>query len=161
MQQQRSRPACPTSIAVNEVTNKTYVANYGKVCLISNTCINAGSVTVIDGATNSATELQLPQPNLPHPVRVALNANTNKIYVANQFSSDVIVIDGNANAVTTSSTASFPYDIAVNLATNRIYVASFSELAVGTSQTVTVIDGTTDATAPINDSKASDRLQSQ
>ena len=36
---------CPVSIAVNPVSNTIYVANLGKVCLINNSCNNAGSVT--------------------------------------------------------------------------------------------------------------------
>jgi YVTN family beta-propeller protein len=149
---------CPVSIAVNPVTNKIYVANLGKFCLISNSCNNEGSVTVIDGATNSATQLEIPSLNLLHPRSVAVNTITNRIYVTNHFSSDAAVIDGSTNAVTMIPTAGLPYDIAANPATNKIYVSSFDAIAVGTQTTVTEIDGASNATVSIVDPKAADPI---
>ncbi len=58
----------PFSVAVNPVTNKIYVANYG-----------SNNVTVIDGATNATTTVAAGT----HPYSVAVNPVTNKIYVAN------------------------------------------------------------------------------
>ena len=145
---------CPAAIQVNSVTNKIYVANYGKTCLIANSCNNAGNITVIDGATNSTVEVDLPQPNLPHPRGIAIDTNRNKIYVANHFSSDVAVIDGSTNAVSTILTAALSYDIAANLATNKFYVTSFDAFAASTGATVTMIDGATNATLPIIDTEA-------
>src|SRR5271165_5007753 len=63
----------PHSVAVNSATNKTYVANYSD-----------GTVTVIDGATNSTTTVTVGF----YPYAVAVNAATNKIYVANSCGSD-------------------------------------------------------------------------
>ena len=60
----------PFALAVNEVTNKIYVANQG-----------SSNVTVIDGATNSTTTVT--DPNANFPFAVAVNPVTNKIYVAN------------------------------------------------------------------------------
>jgi len=142
---------CPVAIQVNSVTNKIYVANYGKTCLIANSCNNAGNITVIDGATNSTVEVDLPQPNLPHPRGIAIDINRNKIYVTNHFSSDVAVIDGSTNTVSTLLTAALPYEIAANLLTNKFYLTSFDASTVSTGATVTVIDGATNATLPIID----------
>lgn len=149
---------CPTAIAVNSVTNKIYVANFGKICLISNSCNNAGRITVIDGMTNSTAEVELPQPNLPHPRGIAVNTTTNKIYVANHYSSNVAAIDGSTNAVTMIPTAGLPYDVAVNLTTNRIYISSFDSIAYGTKTIVTEIDGESNATVPVIDPKAAEPI---
>src|SRR5262249_45112578 len=137
---------------------KIYVANYGKFCIIRDSCNQAGSITIIDGATNSTSGLGIPSPNLPHPVGLAVNTNTNSIYVANQYSTEVHVIDGSTYAVTTIFTPTQPYDIAANLATDRIYVSNFSAISAGSSQTVTAIDGVTDGTTLINDPKAADPI---
>ena len=145
---------CPVAIAMNPASNKIYVANLGKFCIISNSCNNAGSVTVIDGTTDSAFELQLPQPNLPHPRGIAVDSTTNKVYVANHFSSEVAVIDGSTNAITMVSTASLPYDVATNAVTNKIYVSSFDVIVSGTETAITEIDGVTNATHAVTDPKA-------
>ena len=49
------------------------------------------------------------------PYSVAVNPITNKIYVANQSSASVTMIDGATNATTT---------VAVNTVTNQIYVTN-------------------------------------
>ena len=51
---------------------------------------------------------------------------TNKIYVANDGSNNVTVIDGATNATTTVAdrNAYEPYAVAVNPVTNKIYVAN-------------------------------------
>ena len=76
----------PCAVAVNPVTNKVYVANYG-----------GDSVTVIDGATNSTTTVAVGT----MPSAVAVNPVTNKVYVANAGSTIVTVIDGATNSATT------------------------------------------------------------
>jgi len=71
------------------------------------------------------------------PVGVGVNPNTNRIYVANQVSNDVSVIDGATNAVVaTIPVGAGPAGVGVNTTTNRIYVDSEA------SQSVSVIDGT-------------------
>jgi YVTN family beta-propeller protein len=67
------------------------------------------------------------------PVAVAVNATTNKIYVANNRDNTVTVINGATNATTTVPVGQQPVAVAVNEATNNIYVAN-SE-----NDTVTVI----------------------
>jgi len=149
---------CPVAVAINQVTNKIYVANQGKSCLVGNSCNNSGSVTIIDGVTNSATELELPQPNLPHPRGAAVNTTTNEIYVTNHFSSNVAVIDGSTDTITMIPTTNLPYDIVANSVTNKIYVSSFDSLAAGTETTVTEIDGATNIAVSISDPKAADPI---
>jgi len=48
------------------------------------------------------------------PVAVAVNPVTNKIYVANQNSDNVTVIDGATNGTTTLAAGDAPRDVAVN-----------------------------------------------
>jgi YVTN family beta-propeller protein len=142
---------CPVAIAVNPVSNKVYIANEGKFCIIANQCNNAGSVTVIDGATATASQLQLPN-NLPHPSGIAVNTSTNKIFVASR--ADLFVIDGTTNAIDTIAVPNWSYDVAVNPLTNKIFVSSFSSLTPATENAITEIDGATSATTPITDPKA-------
>ena len=83
---------------------------------------------------------------------IAVNTETNKIYVATQFSSAahsgrIFVLDGSTNQVLTSfsdtsSDADQPIAIAINPVTNMIYVANTGGGASGGS--VTVINGATD-----------------
>src|SRR5690242_14802289 len=62
------------------------------------------------------------------PQAVAANPVTNRIYVANLFSSAVTVIDGanNTTATVTLTAGSSPQAVAVNPVTNKIYVANAS-----------------------------------
>ena len=79
------------------------------------------------------------------PVAAAVNPNTNKVYVANQGSDSVSVIDGTTNTVVStvalSATANGvrgPRAITIDTAANLIYVADEA------SQDLAVIDGGTD-----------------
>src|ERR1700709_2490273 len=71
------------------------------------------------------------------PYAVAVNPVTNKVYVANQNSGTVTVIDGATNTTTAVAVEGTPHAVAVNPATNKVYVANLG------SNTVTVIDGAT------------------
>jgi len=152
------------ALAVNQVTNKIYVLNNNTDRAGS----NPGSVTVIDGATNSTTTVT--DPNAISPVEVAVNLVTNKIYVANlgNFSGsnhgNITVIDGATNSTTTitdpaayaAGIDSHGRAVAVNSVTNKIYVAN--ESGTGTVQTpnggVTVIDGATNSVSHVTDPNA-------
>ncbi len=68
---------------------------------------------------------------------------TNKIYVANQISSNVTVIDGTNNSTATVAAPFTPYAVEVNPATNKIYVADLD------SNNMTVIDGTNNSTSTV------------
>jgi YVTN family beta-propeller protein len=147
----------PVAVAVNEATNKIFVANRGD-CSPLGKCQSPGSVTVIDGATNSTTTIT--DVNANGPRAVAVNPVTNKIYVANFWTANVTVIDGATNStatVTDSNAAGIEsFAVAVNTATDKIYVVNnnldgFSNTTAGN---VTVIDGVTNTTTTVTDPNA-------
>ncbi len=73
-----------------------------------------------------------------YPVGIAINPATSKIYVANEFSNTVSIIDESTDKVqATIKVGSFPYGIDVNPLNNRVYVANRG------SNTISVIDGST------------------
>jgi YVTN family beta-propeller protein len=78
---------------------------------------------------------------------VAVNAVTNKVYVANNQSGNVTVIDGATNSATTVAAGSGPCAVAVNTVTNKVYVANYGS-AYG-SANVTVIDGATNSATAV------------
>lgn len=128
----------PFGAAVNETTDRVYVANYG-----SNT------VSVIDGSTNTVIATV---PVGANPFGAAVNEVTNRAYITNAgfgYASpgSVSVIDGTSNSVIATVPVGLEAEgVAVNPTTNRIYVANFA------SYTVSVIDGTTNsviATVPV------------
>ncbi len=73
------------------------------------------------------------------PAAIAINTVTNKIYVANEFSDNVTIIDGATNATKTVAVCKRPQYIAVNARTNKVFVNC------GTDSALTVIDGATAA----------------
>lgn len=150
-----------SSLAVNSVTNQIYVVNGEGSSGSSNTSTTAviGSVTVIDGATNTVAATVTVGYGA---FDVAVNQTTNQIYVTNNCGSDsrcssngsVTVIDGATNTVAaTVPVQASPGDLAVNPATNQIYVtnACGSDTGCVTANlgegTVTVIDGATNTVA--------------
>jgi YVTN family beta-propeller protein len=78
------------------------------------------------------------------PAGVAANPVTNKIYITNNNSSNVTVIDGATNSTATVPTGNSPGPVAVNPVTNKIYVANIN------GSSVTVIDGATNSTATVS-----------
>ena len=143
----------PFGIAANQATNKVYVSNL--TCSETPPCPSAGTVTVIDGATNNTTAVNVGV----YPYAVAVNSTTNKIYVVNACGGDVncasvgtvTVIDGATNNTTTVSVGYFPYALAVNATTNKIYVANQcgSDPNCASQGTVTIIDGSTNQTSSV------------
>jgi len=80
------------------------------------------------------------------PHAVAVNPNTNRLYVANVESDSVSVLEDSDNGIVTVATVAVgitPYALAVNPVTNKIYVANVD------SDTVTVIDGVTNNTVEV------------
>src|SRR5919206_160513 len=72
------------------------------------------------------------------PIGIAVNPNTNMIFVVNQISNTTSVIDGKTNAVIKNiQTGMNPASIAVNPNTNMIYITNFH------SDTIYIIDGKT------------------
>jgi len=86
------------------------------------------------------------------PDAVAVNPATNTIYVANEGSATVTVIDGTTNSTATVNVGTSPRALAVNPVTNTVYVANQS------SGTVTVINGTTNNTTTVNVGYAPDAI---
>jgi YVTN family beta-propeller protein len=78
-----------------------------------------------------------------YPEAVAVNFATNKIYVVNQNSNNMTVIDGATYNTNTVLTGAAPDAVAVNSATNKIYVANAD------SNSVTVVDGATNETTTL------------
>ena len=120
----------PIAVAVNPATNRIYVLNQ---------CCSPGSVSVIDGVTNSVVATA---PVGGSPCQVAVNSQSNKIYVTNSSNQSVTVIDGATNAATTVSVGSQPCALAVDSTSNKVYVANGDA-------TVTVIDGASNNTATV------------
>ena len=65
-----------------------------------------------------------------YPSAVAVNPVTNKIYVANQNSNTVTVIDGVTNSTAIVATGRSPIALAINSVTNQIYVANYLDNSV-------------------------------
>lgn len=82
------------------------------------------------------------------PNGIAVNENTNRIYVTNYADNTVSVIDGNINSViATVPVGAGPSGIGVNPATNKVYVVNRGD------STISVINGNTNnvtSTIPVN-----------
>jgi YVTN family beta-propeller protein len=120
--------AAEAGIDVNSVTDTIYVTYPGV----------AGAVFVDD--SNMQWLATIPVGSVP--IGVAVNATSNKIYVANSRSNNISVIDGASNTVVATvadPNAIAPFAVAVNATTNTIYVANSQ------SNNLTVIDGGTNA----------------
>jgi len=111
----------PSFVSVNSATNFIYVSN------------ESGTVTVIDGATNTVTA-SISVGGFAQGI--AVNPASNQIYVAlfAGLSSTVSVIDGNTNTVVDSIPVPGATYLAVDNLTDRIYVSD-------SDSTVRVIDG--------------------
>jgi YVTN family beta-propeller protein len=59
------------------------------------------------------------------PAAIAVNPVTNKVYVANEASNNVTVIDGSTHLATSVTVGTRPTWIAVNPETNKVYVSNF------------------------------------
>ena len=103
-------------------------------------CVAVLAVAVPAGAQRVTTTVSVGSA----PFAVAVNPVTNQIYVANDNSNTVTVINGATNATTTVSAGSAPSAVAANPVTNQIYVTNAA------SNTVTVINGATNATTTVS-----------
>jgi len=75
---------------------------------------------------------------------VAVNANTGRVFVANEFSNDVTVIDGATRTTTRVAVGKRPQYIAVNTRSNKVYVSNAQDASIS------VIDGATLAVTTVN-----------
>ena len=77
-------------------------------------------------------------PSGSFPVGIDINPITNKLYVANQFSNTISVIDTDKSKVEANiDVGNSPYDVEINPFSNRIYASNRE------SNTISVIDGFT------------------
>ncbi len=136
----------PYAIAVNCVTNKIYVTNRGNRAPNGALTVD-GTVTVIDGATNVTTSIDI---LVKGPLGIVVDSVTNKVYTvdADSFHNGnyVTIINGMTNAITNTIGIGEYFAnpmIAINPTTNKIYV-------VKDGDDVVVIDGATNATATIS-----------
>ena len=150
----------PFAIAVNPATNKIYVANIDD-CGNGPYCKKYGSITVIDGATKTTTNIYDPGVFTPHGI--AVDSMRNMIYASN-FSTTTVgnnggetAIDGatnsvlhivDPNAVTAGCGEPVVNNLAVDPATGNVYVANFC------SNNVTVINGMTKTATTVTDPNA-------
>ena len=102
----------PCALAINAVTHRLYVVNYGDETL-----------SVIDLATRSKIA------TLPvgrHPQGLAIDPKSNRIYVANVLGNSITMIDGATNTVIGERDAgAHPYAVTVDSASGRVYVANY------------------------------------
>jgi len=113
----------PFAVAVNPVTNRTYVANAFD-----------STVTVVDGFTNSVITTVAVGGS---PVSLDLNPLTNKIYVPAQ-GGNLRVIDGVTNVPVPVTTGN-AQGVTVNPVTNKIYLSNG-----------VVVDGATNSTSSVS-----------
>jgi YVTN family beta-propeller protein len=102
------------------------------------------AMAVFASTRHASAQTTIPAGNTP--VAVAINTVTNKVYVANEFSDNVTIIDGSNNTTRTVAVCRRPQYIAVNSKTNKVFVNC------GTDSSLAVIDGATlavTATLPI------------
>lgn len=122
--------ALPHALAVNSITNTIYVAG------------DSGAVSVINGATNTVTTTINVKANGDF-VAMAVNPNTNTIYVVDYYNESVDVINGFTNTVTAAISLPLNYSpagIALDANTNMIYVS-----AVYLNWEIFVINGATNS----------------
>lgn len=102
----------PRSVAVNPVTNKIYVVNYGP---------ESYNLSVIDGASLTVKAVV---PTGQAPIDVAVNSRTNRVYVSLPYQQKLFVIDGATDKPLPPITVGpGPTGLAVDEATNTIQVA--------------------------------------
>jgi len=124
----------PQAMAVNTFSDRVYVLQE-----------SANFVTEIDGLTNSAVKIPLPQVGQQSlNGAIAINQSTNKIYLVDGVNSEMSVLDGATLAITQVRVGNAPVAVAANPYTNKVYVANSSD------NTVTVFDGNTSTTTTLN-----------
>ena len=126
-------------VNANSATNTVYVVN---TCGTDPSCSgnSPGTVTVVNGATNTVTATINVQ---TFPEFLVINSVTNKIYVTNRNSNSVSVINGVTNTVIkTIAVGANPVVGDVDPVTNMIYVVNNGN---GRGTTMSVIDGNTDS----------------
>ena len=145
----------PQGAAVNPVTNKIYVSNYCGNQFGCNATPAQGTVSVVDGATNTVTDTVTVG---VAPQVIFADSATNKVWVLNLCGStlscdidgnntniigSVTQIDGATLATTTANTGQGAGALAYNPVANMAYVSN------STDNTESFIDGVTLATSAV------------
>ncbi len=112
--------------------------------LLSAACISAILLGSADKAGADAVVATLTTG--ANPVAIAVDSVTNMIYVVNESSNSVTVINGAINATTTVNVGNAPIAVAVNPITNMVYVAN---IGVGSGKINILIDGATNSTTTL------------
>lgn len=107
---------------------------------INNSANSSSSPLTESSALSSSSSLESGINVDTYPVGVTVNPSTKKIYVANEFSNTISVVDiPSLNVDKTIGVENFPYAIDSNILNNRVYVTNRG------SNSVSVIDGSTDS----------------
>jgi YVTN family beta-propeller protein len=103
----------PCALAINPVTRRLYVVNYGDETL-----------SVLDMQTTSTIATV---PVGPHPQGLAVDSKSNLIYVANVHGDSITVIDGTTNSVLgVREAGNHPYAVAVDQGSGRVFAANYA-----------------------------------
>jgi YVTN family beta-propeller protein len=119
----------------------------GFVILVSVMLSTTGSVIkgapIVDSSNISAPQIYHINPGAgiivsTFPVGIAVNPNTNMIYVTNEFSNTLSVINGRTDDIETATPIlSTPYDVDVDPYSGKVYVANLG------SDSISILDGAT------------------
>ena len=120
------------NIAFNINTNRVYVATLVEIVTIDSisTVMN---MNVVDGATRQIVDSFLVDTTSAgrsafghhQPVSIAINSNTDKVYVGNADNNEVKIIDGaNNEIIETFTVGETPVSIAVNRSNNLVYISN-------------------------------------
>jgi DNA-binding beta-propeller fold protein YncE len=133
-------------IAINQTTNTIYVANYCPGGGWPTCPPGLGTVTVINGSTLATQSVTAGR----KPVNLAVDSQTNMIYVANSgtpggSNSTVTVINGTTLGTQTVNVGYIAEDVQLDAMTNQIYVTNVcgNDPTCQSAGTVTVINGAT------------------
>lgn len=131
----------PVAVAVNPATNRIYVSNYGVEPEPGGDVALLGSVTVINGADNSAANIT----GIFNPTHIELDVATDRIYVRQGPSwGGIAAIDGASGTLRAVVSAEWGGGgFAVSPVTHRIYAANTRR------GDVYVTDGSTNASATV------------
>jgi len=116
---------------------RTHPETTHKICILLSPALLALSLCA--GAQTLLTTV----PAGSYPVAIAVNSATNIIYVVNQNSNSLTVIDGATDHAATVGTGAGPVAVAINPLSNKIYVANQD------GNSVTEIDGATNHSSSI------------
>src|SRR5260370_23935797 len=135
-------PGSTTTVAQQHAPSPGHIRRTAaRLALLTAALAAAGTALSPQARAASTTTVAVGQ----QPVAIAVNAATNKIYVANNRDNTVTVINGATNATATVAVGQQPDAIAVNAATNLVYVANSS------ANTDTVLSPSTPRCPPSHD----------